>query len=219
MSIASEIIRLKSELPQGVRLVAVSKFHTTAEIMEAYGTGHRMFGENRPQEFAAKAETLPKDIEWHFIGHLQTNKLKLVLPHASLVESVDSMHLLEQISLWGDGHSLKTNILLEMHLGSEETKGGLSEEEIWGIVSHIGDYPGVSLKGLMGMATNTDDETVIREDFGRIARLHAGICGRHPELSDFRELSIGMSGDWRIALDYGATIVRIGTAIFGARQS
>lgn len=216
--------KIYGELPPGVKLVAVSKFHPSSMILSAYQAGQRCFGENRPQEFAAKAIELPDDIEWHFIGHLQTNKLKLVLPYASLVESVDSLHLLEAIEKWGSLNGRVTSILLELHLGAEETKGGFTEDEITSILerasgtSAANSYPHVRFCGLMGMATNTDDEARVEADFMRIREFKERLDGTFPELKDFRELSIGMSNDWKIAVRHGATIVRIGTAIFGPRE-
>lgn len=216
--------KIYGELPPGVKLVAVSKFHPSSMILSAYQAGQRCFGENRPQEFAAKAIELPDDIEWHFIGHLQTNKLKLVLPYASLVESVDSLHLLEAIEKWGSLNGRVTSILLELHLGAEETKGGFMEDEITAILERASgtsaaiSYPHIRFCGLMGMATNTDDEARVEADFMRIREFKERLDGTFPELKDFRELSIGMSNDWKIAVRHGATIVRIGTAIFGPRE-
>ena len=216
--------KVLSELPPGVKLVAVSKFHPAEEIMSAYESGHRVFGENRPQEFAAKAEALPKDIEWHFIGHLQTNKLKLVLPYASIVESIDSMHLLDAVEKWGRENGKVIDVLLELHLGAEETKGGFTEEEIEHILSPVpepveggeGHFSSVRFRGLMGMATNTDDMSVVEADFARIEAFKRHLDANY-RLPDFTELSIGMSHDWPLAVRHGATIVRIGTAIFGPR--
>ena len=229
--ISDNLQRIRKELPSGVKLVAVSKFHPLPALIEAYLEGQRVFGENRPQEFAAKAVQLSQDIEWHFIGHLQTNKLKLVLPYAYMVESVDSVRLLDAIDTWGFLHSKTVRVLLELHLGAEVTKHGLSEDEIREILSAavtpLPDggqrYRNVRFCGLMGMATNTDDESVVRADFQRISSLMESLSAEFgvdssPVLSDFRELSIGMSHDWRIAVEYGATIVRIGTDIFGNRQ-
>lgn len=216
--------KIYGELPPGVKLVAVSKFHPSSMILSAYQAGQRCFGENRPQEFAAKAIELPDDIEWHFIGHLQTNKLKLVLPYASLVESVDSLHLLEAIEKWGSLNGRVTSILLELHLGAEETKGGFMEDEITAILerasgtSAANSYPHIRFCGLMGMATNTDDEARVEADFMRIREFKERLGSSFPDLKDFRELSIGMSNDWKIAVRHGATIVRIGTAIFGPRD-
>ena len=222
--VEDNLSRIYGELPPGVKLVAVSKFHPSSMILSAYQAGQRCFGENRPQEFAAKAIELPDDIEWHFIGHLQTNKLKLVLPYASMVESVDSLHLLEAIEKWGSLNGRVTSVLLELHLGAEETKGGFTEDEITGILASVSDadavnpYPHVRFCGLMGMATNTDDEARVEADFMRIREFKERLGSSFPDLKDFRELSIGMSNDWKIAVRHGATIVRIGTAIFGPRE-
>ena len=202
--------------------------------MEAYVAGQRRFGENRPQEFAAKVPQLPDDIEWHFIGHLQTNKLKLVLTYASLVESIDSFRLLEAVERWGSEHGKVTDVLLELHLGAEETKGGFTEQEIEDILASVvrpfdkfsaaqAQQPSgpvfshVRFRGLMGMATNTDDEAVVEADFARIETFKKHLDSRF-SLPDFTELSIGMSHDWPLAVRHGATIVRIGTAIFGPRN-
>ena len=217
--IKENIIAIHGELPPGVKLVAVSKFHPEEAIREAYGAGQRVFGENRPQEFAAKVEALKDlDLEWHFIGHLQTNKLKFVLPYADLVQSIDSLHLLDAVQEWGKANGKVISVLLELHIASEQTKQGFHEEEILDILFRAEKYTHIRFCGLMGMATNTDCEDDIRADFARIADFKAYLEDLFPELPDFRELSIGMSGDWRLALDYGATIVRIGTAIFGERQ-
>ncbi len=218
MSIASKIIEIKNELPQDVRLVAVSKYHPAECVMEAYNAGQRLFGENRPQEFAAKCQALPSDIQWHFIGHLQTNKLKFVLPYAYMVQSVDSRHLLDSIEKWGASNARVVSVLLEPHLGAEATKHGMTAEEILSILDDATAFTHVRFCGLMGMATNTDDATVIRGDFERISNFKKRINTLHPELSDFRELSIGMSEDYKIAIEYGATMVRIGTDIFGPRE-
>ena len=217
--IKENIIAIKQELPPEVKLVAVSKFHPEEAIREAYAAGQRCFGENRPQEFAAKVQALADlDLEWHFIGHLQTNKLKLVLPYADLVQSVDSQHLLDAIQDWGKANGKVIRVLLELHIGAEETKGGFKEEEVLDILFRADKYKNICFCGLMGMATHTDCVDDIHADFARIADFKAYLDDLFPELTDFRELSIGMSGDWRIALEHGATIVRIGTAIFGERQ-
>ena len=209
--------RILNELPPEVKLVAVSKFHPSEDILAAYSAGQRRFGENRPQEFAAKAAALPSDIEWHFIGHLQTNKLKMVLPYASIVESIDSKRLLDAVEKWGSEHDKVIDVLLELHLGAEETKGGFTEEEIEDILSSGLSYPHVRFRGLMGMATNTDDISIVEADFARIEAFKKHLDERY-HLPGFNELSIGMSHDWPIAVRHGATIVRIGTAIFGERK-
>ena len=216
--ISDALVKLYDELPSGVKLVAVSKFHPLSAILEAYSAGQRVFGENRPQEFAAKAVQLPQDIEWHFLGHLQTNKLKLVLPYASLVESVDSVRLLDAIEAWASRNGKTVRVLLEVHIGAEETKQGFSPDEVRDVLANASGCPGIVFCGLMGMASHTDDEERIRADFDGIRQLFDSCRESFPGLEAFRELSIGMSGDWRIAVDYGATIVRIGTAIFGLRE-
>ena len=255
--ITENLQSISQKLPPEVKLVAVSKFHSVDRIREAYAAGQRIFAESRPQELAAKVPLLPSDIQWHFIGHLQTNKLKLVLPYVSLVQSVDSLHLLQAISSWAEANHRTVNVLLELHLGAEETKQGFTESEILdllarcagvrsetlgptGLVPPIasdGPLPlmmpwaaqvsertpaqlkNVRIFGLMGMATNTDDRTVVERDFARIEALFKRIRAEHPQLREtFTELSIGMSGDWPLALRHGATMVRIGTDIFGPRE-
>lgn len=220
--IQDKIHDIVGKLPSGVKLVAVSKFHSVPELMEAYRAGQRCFGENRPQEFAMKVAEMPSDIEWHFIGHLQTNKLKLVLPYASLVESIDSKRLLDSVNAWGKANGKVVPVLLELHLGAEETKGGFNDQEIIDILSEYVDadsaYSHVHIRGLMGMATNTDDEAVIDSDFSRIEAFKKNLDRMFPSLDGFTELSIGMSDDWQLALRHGATIIRVGTAIFGPRK-
>ena len=216
--IEENINRIKSELPSGVKLVAVSKFHPMEAILEAYQAGQTVFGENRPQELAVKAVQLPQDIEWHFLGHLQTNKLKMVLPYATLVQSVDSVHLLQAIDNWGSNNDKVISVLLELHIGAEETKQGFHEEEILDILFHAEDYKNIRFCGLMGMASHTDELEVIHADFERIDTFMAYLVDLFPDFEDFNQLSIGMSDDWPIAVQHGSTMVRIGTAIFGARE-
>ena len=216
--IEENLKRIKSELPSGVKLVAVSKFHPLEAILEAYQAGQTVFGENRPQELSMKAVQLPQDIEWHFLGHLQTNKLKMVLPYATLVQSVDSVHLLEAIDNWGNANDKTISVLLELHIGAEETKQGFHEEEILDILFNAEKYRNIRFCGLMGMASHTDDQEVINADFERIDSFMAYLVDLFPELEDFNQLSIGMSDDWPIAVQHGSTMVRIGTAIFGARE-
>lgn len=225
--IKDNLSNIIKELPSEVKLVAVSKFHPVEAIVEAFEAGQKVFGESRPQEFEKKVQWLAanrKDIlegaEFQFVGHLQTNKLKMVLPYVSLVQSVDSVHLLEEINKWGRDNGKTTDILLEMHLGAEETKQGFSEDELLDLMFRVSDgkFPNVRVCGLMGMATNTDDEETIDADFERIDSFMAYLVDLFPELDCFNQLSIGMSGDWRIAVRHGATMVRIGTAIFGERN-
>ncbi len=209
MGVAENLLALLPEIPSSVSLVAVSKFKPVEDIMAAYSVGQRRFGENRPQELAAKAAALPADIEWHFIGHLQTNKIKFVLPYASLIESVDSLHLLQAVSAAAVAQGKVVDCLLEVHVAAEESKTGFTPDEALAVAASAADYPGVRLRGIMAMATNTSDEARVRADF-RAAHdvlLRTGLS----------ELSMGMSGDWRIAIEEGATIIRIGSAIFGSR--
>ena len=215
--IEENLSRLRSELPANVKLLAVSKFQPIERLLEAYQAGQRRFGENRPQELAAKAVQLPQDIEWHFIGHLQTNKLKMVLPYAALVESVDSLHLLEAVDEWGKAHERVIPVLLEIHIGAEVTKQGFYEEEVLDILFRAEKFTHIRFCGLMGMASHTDDEEMVRADFTRISVFFDYLRDLFPELTDFNELSIGMSEDWPIAVACGSTQVRIGSAIFGPR--
>ena len=257
--IKDNLHEINSKLPSDVTLVAVSKFHPVERLMEAYNAGQRVFAESRPQELAAKVPQMPADVQWHFIGHLQTNKLKLVLPYVSLVQSVDSLHLLQAISTWAVANSRVIDVLLELHLGAEETKQGFSENEIMTIISGAGissqtasaslrplpsrnasddaavgpsllhgrgwpwvceDIPapmkGVRIRGLMGMASNTEDMAQVEGEFARIEALYKRI--KASGMEGFDTLSIGMSGDWPLAVQHGATMVRIGTDIFGPRE-
>ena len=220
--IKERISELVSNLPSGVQLVAVSKFHPLEAVLEAYGAGQRIFAESRPQELLSKVNALDTnaypDLQWHFIGHLQTNKLKMVLPYVSLVQSVDSRHLLDEIQKWARANDKTVSVLLELHIGAEETKQGFHEEEIVDLLFDAANYSHIRFCGLMGMASHTDDEATIDADFDRIDSFMAYLVDLFPELEDFRQLSIGMSDDWQIALRHGATMVRIGTAIFGSRQ-
>ena len=248
--ISQNLQSICSKLPSGVQLVAVSKFHPVERLLEAYNAGQRVFAESRPQELSAKVPQMPSDVQWHFIGHLQTNKLKLVLPYVTLVQSVDSLHLLEAINAWGAANNKVIDVLLELHLGAEETKQGFSEEDILAICEGIPSetvgfadpshrfaagpsllqgrgWPWVSegipsqmanirIRGLMGMATNTDDMAVVERDFERIEALYNRI--KASGMEGFDQLSIGMSQDWPVAVKHGATMVRIGTDIFGPRE-
>lgn len=226
--ISENIQSIIRELPPEVKLVAVSKYHPIESIVEAFNAGVRAFGENRPQEFEAKVKAFADgvegfqgkadEIEWHFIGHLQTNKLKMVLPYATLVQSVDSLHLLQEINKWGAANKKVISILLELHIGAEETKQGFYEEDILDILFNAENYPYIRFRGLMGMASHTDDVDSIDADFERIDGFMAYIVGLFPELEGFDQLSIGMSDDYHIALRHGSTMVRIGTAIFGPRE-
>ena len=216
--IAENLLFLTQKVPSGVRLAAVSKFHPTERLMEAYQAGQRIFAESRPQELAAKVPLLPADIQWHFIGHLQTNKLKLVLPYVALVQSVDSEHLLRAIQQGGSANGRTISVLLEQHISTDATKQGFDASEILDILHRAGEFPNIRFCGLMGMATLTDDESVIEADFTRIEALFGQVRAQYPDLVDFQELSIGMSDDWPLAVKHHSTMVRIGTAIFGPRE-
>ena len=221
MSISSEIERLNNELPSTVKLVAVSKFNPSEAIMEAYQAGQRIFGESRPQELLQKVQELPCDIQWHFIGHLQTNKLKMVLPYVSLIHSVDSERLLMEINKYAVKNNLKVKCLLELFVAQEETKQGFSKDELLQLMDKLQQQPleGVEICGLMGMASFVEDQQQIRGEFAALKeafdQIRKKYISTHP---NFNELSMGMSGDYRIAVEMGSTMVRIGTTIFGARN-
>lgn len=250
--IRDNLSTIRKELPSGVTLVAVSKFHPSSAIREAYEAGQRDFAESRPQELAAKAAELPPDIRWHFIGHLQRNKLKMVLPYAYLIHSVDSVKLLDEIQKFAAKENLRVRILLEVFISSDSTKQGFSFEEARNLISIFASqgapsqgasplaatsqtatpqgaspYPNIILCGLMGMASLTDDTSRILAEFRSLkslfdearslrATLRAAQDDDAP-LREFEILSMGMSGDYPLAIEAGATHVRIGTAIFGPR--
>lgn len=218
MNIADRLHRIWATLPEGVKLVAVSKFHPAERIQEAYNAGQRLFGESRPQEMAAKAAILPKDIEWSMIGHLQTNKVKMIAPFVAMIASADSDRLIAEIERQAAKHERVIDILLEVHVADEETKSGWDIEELRRYIASgiLGTMPHVRVRGVMTIATNTDDESIIRRDFEHIRAIFKELKPHFGEAFD--TLSIGMSDDYPIALEYGSTMVRIGTAIFGARE-
>ncbi len=218
MSIKTEIERLRNELPEGVKLLAVSKFHPVEALREAYDAGQRAFGESRPQELKLKAEILPRDIEWHMIGHLQTNKVKYIAPFVALIESLDSERLAQEINRQAEKCGRTIDCLLEIHVTDEESKSGWDYDELLSFVRGGGfaAYPNIRIRGVMGMATFTDDEAVVRHDFERLAACKAELAQYFGE--EFDMLSMGMSDDYRIALECGTTEVRIGSTIFGARE-
>ena len=218
MNIKERLNRILSTLPEGVKLVAVSKFHPAERIQEAYDAGQRIFGESRPQEMTAKYEVLPKDIEWSMIGHLQTNKVKYIAPFVSMISSVDSKRLIEEIEKQASKNNRIIDILLEVHVAQEETKSGWSEEELYTYLDSgiLNTMTHVRVRGVMTIASNTDDESVVRRDFETIRRIFNELKPQFGEAFD--TLSIGMSDDYPIALEYGSTMIRIGTAIFGQRE-
>lgn len=221
MSIKSEIEQLHSIIPQGVKLVAVSKFHPVSMIQEAYNAGQRVFGESRVQELHEKIPQLPSDIEWHFIGHLQTNKVKYLIGKTALIESVDSEKLLDLIDSESRKAGVVTRILMQVHVAREETKFGFTPDELieYFKCKRYEKLTNTHICGVMGMASNTDDEARVRADFKQIADIFSEI--RTMEGSDLRgfdQLSMGMSHDWKLAVEAGANIVRIGSLIFGERE-
>lgn len=215
-NIATNIRRIRTTIPAGVQYVVVSKYRPVEELQAAYDAGERVFAESRPVELAAKVPQLPSDINWHFIGHLQTNKLKLVLPHCSLIQSVDSVHLMEAIERFAAASGMQVNILVEVHIGQEESKQGFTPQETMQFFTdrEFERFPHINFCGLMGMASNTDDEAVIEGDFARIHELFSKISELPHCPAQFKELSIGMSQDYVLALRHGATMVRIGSATF-----
>ncbi len=217
MNIKERLHRILATLPDGVKLVAVSKFHPAEAVEEAYNAGQRIFGESRPQEMAAKAKLLPKDIEWVMIGHLQTNKVKMIAPFVSLVASADSERLIEEIEKQATKNERTIDILLEVHIADEESKSGWSLSELREYLASgaLERMEHIRVRGVMTIATNTDDEAIIRRDFNNIRTIFEELKPRFGEAFD--TLSIGMSDDYPIALEYGSTMVRIGTAIFGHR--
>lgn len=218
LEIACNLSRIRASLPEGVTLVAVSKTHPVEAIREAYDAGHRIFGESRPQELCAKYEVLPKQIEWHMIGHLQTNKVKYIAPFVRMIQSVDSARLVETIQREAARCGRTIDILLEIHVAQEETKSGWDIGELKRYVetAAFATMSNVRVRGVMGIATNTDDETVVRRDFEELRRcfeLLQPYFGAH-----FDTLSMGMSHDYPLAVECGSTMVRVGSSIFGERS-
>ncbi len=219
-SIKENLDEIRGELRAGMRLVAVSKNHPVESIIEAYQAGQRIFGENRVQEILAKQPSLPADIEWHMIGHLQSNKVRFIAPFISMIHSVDSRKLLQEISLQANKYHRIIDCLLQVHIATEETKFGFSRDELIQMLCDLTTHPlpGIRIRGLMGMASFTDDKTLVRQEFHGLRILFEEIGGTFFTDQDaFNELSIGMSGDYPIAAEEGSTLVRIGTRIFGSR--
>ena len=221
--ITQRLASIRATIPDGVTLVCVSKFHSHEAIMEAYACGERDFGESRVQELLPKYEALPKDIRWHFIGHLQTNKVKQILPFVHLIHSVDSMRLLETINREAEKIQRRVKVLLEVHVAKEETKSGFTPEEINQFIIHnskfIIDYPWVEICGVMGMATNTEDQSEWRRCFREIKHLGEQLLNNSKLLNNSTpQISMGMSDDYLVAIEEGSNMVRIGSTIFGLRQ-
>lgn len=220
MDIKNNINLLQRELEdKKCKLIAVSKTQPVETIQEAYAAGQRLFGENKVKELEKKWNALPKDIEWHFIGHLQTNKVKYIVPFVSLIHSVDSLKLLTEINKQGNGANRMIACLLQVHIAQEESKYGLSPEELIKLLETVNDYPFVKVTGLMGMATLTDDQDQIRKEFRLLKQLFDSLKEKKFSKNiEMKELSMGMSSDYHLALEMGSTMVRIGTAIFGERK-
>lgn len=221
MSIANRLREVTDSLPQGVRLVAVSKFHPAEYVKEAYDAGQRVFGESREQELSRKVEVLPKDIEWHFIGHLQTNKVKYIAPYISMIDAVDSLKLLREINKQAAAHGRTIKVLLELHIAEEETKYGLSLDACRELLEggECRELQNVQICGLMMMASHVDDESLIRKEFMLAADFFDEVKARYFADDDaFCERSWGMSHDYHIAVECRSTMVRVGTYIFGERE-
>ncbi len=220
MDIAGNIKKLKKEIKAGVCLVAVSKTKPNEDILEAYHAGHKVFGENKIQDLVKKAEELPKDIEWHFIGHPQTNKVKYIAPFISLIHGVDSLKLLKMINKEGKKNNRVISCLLQFHIAEEQTKFGLDLNEAKAILGseEFSELTNVEVKGVMGMATYTKDEFQIRKEFRELKSVFNSIKEAYFVNQDsFCEISMGMSGDYKIAIEEGSTMVRVGSIIFGER--
>lgn len=220
MSIANNLNDIKSSLPPHVTLVAVSKTKPIADLKEAYAAGQRIFGENKIQEMTEKWEQMPRDIQWHMIGHVQTNKVKYMAPYVSLIHGVDSLKLLTEINRQAKRYRKIINCLLQIHIAEEETKFGLNEDELNALLAsdEFKQMENICITGLMGMATFTNDEAQIKKEFTHLKTIFNHL-GEQPKTTNFKPetLSMGMSGDYKLAIDCGSTMVRIGSSIFGSR--
>ena len=219
MSIAQNLLKIKSSLPSTVTLVAVSKTKPISDLMEAYDAGQRIFGENKIQEMAEKWEAMPKDIEWHMIGHVQTNKVKFMAPFVSLIHGVDSLKLLEEINKQAKKNNRIIDCLLQIYIAEEETKFGLDEKELNEILvsEAFKEMKNIRIVGLMGMATFTDNQQQIKKEFTHLKSIFDKTNQLLTSNSQLLTLSMGMSGDYQLAIECGSTMVRIGSSIFGGR--
>ncbi len=220
MNVRNNIEKFTQTLSAGCRLIAVSKTQPVEKIEEAYTASQRLFGENKAQELTSKYETLPKDIEWHMIGHLQSNKVKYIVPFVHLIHSVDSLKLLTEIDKQGQKVNRTINCLLQVHIASEDTKFGFSENEVLETVQseQFKAMKNIHIQGLMGMATLTGDQAQIRKEFRSLKTLFDKIKALNIPSVNMKELSMGMSSDYKIAMEEGSTLIRVGTAIFGERN-
>jgi len=213
MSIADQLVNIRNKLPETVTLVAVSKTKPNADILAAYTAGQRVFGENKVQELVRKQEELPKDIQWHMIGHLQRNKVKLMAPFVTLIHGVDNLKLLQEIDKRAVQNNRKIDCLLQVHIAKEDTKFGFEINEVKEVLLATSSFKNISIVGLMGMATFTDDKNQIKEEFKSIKTVFDSIKN-----DTITILSMGMSGDYPLAIEQGSTMVRVGSAIFGHRN-
>ena len=213
MSIASNLNQIKESIPKGVTLVAVSKTKPKSDILEAYNAGQRIFGENKVQELANKYAELPKDIQWHMIGHLQSNKVKYIAPFVSLIHGVDSLKLLKEVNKRAEQNNRVIDCLLQVHIASESTKFGFGTDEIESALIAVEEFKNINIIGLMGMATFTNDEKQVNNEFALLSKLFEKV-----KTSSINTLSIGMSGDYKLAINNGSTMIRVGSAIFGHRN-
>ncbi|MDY0090629.1 MAG: YggS family pyridoxal phosphate-dependent enzyme [Flavobacteriaceae bacterium] len=222
MSIAENLNKIKSQLPENVTLVAVSKTKPVSDLMEAYNAGQRIFGENYVQELVDKQPLLPEDVEWHFIGHLQSNKVKYIASFVSLIHGVDSLKLLKEIDKQAKKNNRIIDCLLQIHIAEEETKFGLDEEELDEILKQVQNdkdaFQNVKIIGLMGMATFTDDKNQIKKEFQYLESVFDTYKKQKTENFQLTTISMGMSGDYKIAIECGSTMIRIGSSIFGNRK-
>ena len=221
MDIKENLNRIKASLPQGVKLVAVSKTHPVEMLQEAYDAGQRIFGENKVQEMTAKSQALPSDIEWHFIGHVQRNKIHIMAPYVSVIQGVDTFEKLAEIDRQAARFNRHITCLLQLHIAQEETKFGFSADECTAMLEQ-GDWrslKNITIGGVMGMASNTDDETQVRAEFSRLKQLFDTYKEKYfADSPDFNTISAGMSGDYKLAIEAGSNMVRIGSSIFGERN-
>lgn len=219
MSIAQNLLKIKSSLPSTVTLVAVSKTKPISDLIQAYEVGQRIFGENKIQEMAEKWEAMPKDIQWHMIGHVQTNKVKFMAQFVSLIHGVDSLKLLQEINKQAQKNNRVIDCLLQIHIAEEETKFGLDELELASLLSSVAfqEMKNIRIVGLMGMATFTDNQGLIKKEFTHLKSIFNSTNQLLTSNSQLLTLSMGMSGDYQLAINCGSTMVRIGSSIFGGR--
>jgi len=222
MSIKENLLQIKSQLPNHVTLVAVSKTKPVADLIEAYNAGQRIFGENYVQELVEKNEALPNDIQWHFIGHLQSRKVKLIAPFVNLIHGVDSLKLLHEINKEALKNNRVIDCLLQIFIAEEESKFGLDEEELNGILRFITQnseiYKNIRVIGLMGMATFTENQNQIKKEFQNLKTIFDKVSKLKSDNCQLNTISMGMSGDYQLAIECGSTMVRIGSSIFGTRK-